>query len=240
MTPILTFDIATLPDVAGLRRLQGLDNQVSDHEVAEMAWQLRRQQIGSDLLPPHLQRVVAISCTLRREHSFKVWSLGTADESEASLLQRFFDGLEKLAPQLVTWNGNDFALPVLHSRSLIHGVSSPHYWAQRASERHHVLQDSLGLHHAHIPPQQLLPLLGLPVQTDMDSLQRWQAWQNGQLAALHQQGECNAIGTYLLYARSQRLRGLLTPDGWQQECALVRHALQDHPHLHAYLAAWPA
>src|SRR3972149_12057008 len=76
MNPTIVFDIETIPDIAGLRVLHGLDARVSDAEVAEMAFQLRRQKTGSDFLPHHLQRVVAISCALREGDGFRGWSLG--------------------------------------------------------------------------------------------------------------------------------------------------------------------
>jgi predicted PolB exonuclease-like 3'-5' exonuclease len=38
MKPVLAFDIETLPDVDGLRRLHGLDPALSDDEVAELAF----------------------------------------------------------------------------------------------------------------------------------------------------------------------------------------------------------
>ena len=65
MSPVLVFDIETVPDVAGLRTLYGLDAQVNDTDVAEMAFQMRRQKTGNDILQHHLHRVVAISCALR-------------------------------------------------------------------------------------------------------------------------------------------------------------------------------
>ena len=37
MKPVLVFDIETIPDVPGLRRLHGLDATLSDAEVAELA-----------------------------------------------------------------------------------------------------------------------------------------------------------------------------------------------------------
>ena len=40
--PVLVFDIETIPDVAGLRRLHELPPELSDAEVAELAFQKRR------------------------------------------------------------------------------------------------------------------------------------------------------------------------------------------------------
>ena len=85
-------------------------------DVAEMAFHRRRQATGTDFLPLHLHRVVAISCALRDRASFTVWSLGEPGEPEATLVQRFFDGIDKYTPQLVSWNGGGFDLPVLHYR----------------------------------------------------------------------------------------------------------------------------
>ena len=76
MTPVLVFDIETVPDVAGLRRVHQINAALSDQQVAEMAFQRRRQTSGTDFLPLHLQRVVAISCTLREARQLSVWSLG--------------------------------------------------------------------------------------------------------------------------------------------------------------------
>ena len=82
MAPVLAFDIETVPDVEGIRRLHGLDGGLPDRDVAEMAFTLRRQATGNDFLPLHLHRVVAISCALRDRDSFKVWSLGAGGEPD--------------------------------------------------------------------------------------------------------------------------------------------------------------
>ena len=61
MTPVLAFDIETVPDVEGIRRIHKLPAELADAEVAEVAFQKRRTQSGSDFLPPHLQKVVVVS-----------------------------------------------------------------------------------------------------------------------------------------------------------------------------------
>ena len=69
----------------------------------------------------HLNRVVAIAVVLRAGERFRVWALGGAESSEAELVERFFDGIERYSPNLVSWNGGGFDLPVLHYRALLHG-----------------------------------------------------------------------------------------------------------------------
>ena len=105
MTPVLAFDIETIPDVAGIRRLHELPDELSDSEVAEFAFQKRRAATGNDFLPLHLQRVIVISCALREADRFTVWSLAEPKLNEAGIVQRFYDGIEKFTPQLVSWNG---------------------------------------------------------------------------------------------------------------------------------------
>src|SRR5205809_3169870 len=135
MTPILAFDIETVPDIAGLRLLHGIEAQISDHDVAEFAFRERRARTGHDFLPLHQHRVVAIACALRDDDSFRCWSLGSAEEGDAVLIRRFFDGIEKYTPQLVSWNGSGFDLPVLHYRALVHGIPGCCYWDLGENDR---------------------------------------------------------------------------------------------------------
>ncbi|MDX1373913.1 MAG: ribonuclease H-like domain-containing protein, partial [Burkholderiales bacterium] len=127
MTPILAFDIETVPDCAGLRRLYELPAELSDGEVAEYAFQKRRAQTGNDFLAPPQHRVLVISCVMRDESGLRVWSIGAPDEDEAATIQRFFDGVERYTPQLVSWNGSGFDLPVLGFRGLIQGVHAARF-----------------------------------------------------------------------------------------------------------------
>src|SRR6185369_9374750 len=94
VTPVLVFDIETVPDADGIRRVLSFGPELSDSSVVEFAMQRRRQASGNDFLPPHLQRVVAISCALRSNDGFRVWSLGTPADAEREIVQRFFDGIE--------------------------------------------------------------------------------------------------------------------------------------------------
>ena len=53
MIPILVFDIETIPDVDGLRRIWQLGPELSDEGVVDLVSQRRRQATGNDFLPPH-------------------------------------------------------------------------------------------------------------------------------------------------------------------------------------------
>jgi predicted PolB exonuclease-like 3'-5' exonuclease len=256
-SPVLVFDIETVPDVAGLRRLHGLDAKIPDAQVADMAFQLRRQATGGDFLPLHLHRVIVISCALtERGDSFKVWSL--AGESEGELIQRFYEGIEKYTPQLVSWNGGGFDLPVLHYRGLIHSVKAPRYWdlgeddrdfkwnnyISRYHSRHLDLMDLLALYQgrANAPLSDLAQLMGLPGKLGMDGGEVWGAYQAGKLAGIQNYCETDVVNTYLIYLRFQLMRGVLTEAQHRSQCELVRAALTHlpGPHWKEFLARWQA
>ena len=258
MVPVLTFDIETVPDVEGLRRLHGLDGALSDRQVAEMAFTLRRQAAGHDFLPLHLHRVVAISCALRERDGFRVWSLGSLEDAEGTLIQRFFDGIEKYTPQLVSWNGGGFDLPVLHYRGLIHGVRAVRYWDTGEDDREFKFNNYLGRYHArhcdlmdvlaryqgrgNAPLDELAQLAGLPGKLGMDGSEVWEAWQAGRRAEVRNYCETDVVNTYLLHLRFQRMRGTFEDAQFRAENDLVRATLakSPEPHWKEFLAKWKA
>jgi predicted PolB exonuclease-like 3'-5' exonuclease len=258
VSPILVFDIETVPDVAGIRKLREVDAAVSDADVAAMAFQLRRQSAGHDFLPLHLQRVVAISCALSDRETFRVWSIGGAEETEGEIIQRFFDGIEKYTPQLVSWNGAGFDLPVLHYRGLIHAVRAPRYWdtgdddrefrynnyISRYHMRHCDVMDLLSLYQgrAVAPLDDIAQLLGLPGKLGMNGSQVWDAFLAGKLADIRNYCETDVVNTYLVFLRFQAMRGSITQEQHAAQCALVRSTLErsGEPHWREFLSRWIA
>src|SRR6204780_832808 len=109
------------------RRLYGLEG-LTDPQVGHIMFTKRRQEVGSEFLSHEQHRVVAISAVMRTRDTLKVWSLGDEDSSEKDLIERFFEGLDRYTPDLVSWNGTGFDLPVLHYRSLLHGITAARYW----------------------------------------------------------------------------------------------------------------
>jgi len=253
---ILTFDIETIPDVEAGRRLYGLDG-LSDEDVGRAMFQQRRQQTGgSEFLPLHLQRVAAIAVALRDRDEFRLWSLGSVESTEAELVRRFFEGIEKYTPELVSWNGGGFDLPVLNYRALRHGVAAPRYWEIGDSDnsfrynnylarfhwRHTDLMDVLSgfqLRGA-APLDEVAQMLGLPGKLGMDGSQVWDAYLAGGLGRIRDYCETDTLNTYLIYLRFELMRGNLDHARYREECARIREFLKraQQPHLEQFLAAW--
>jgi predicted PolB exonuclease-like 3'-5' exonuclease len=252
----LVFDIETVPDVDFGRRRYGLDG-LADEQVAKAMFALRRQQTGSDFLPPEQQRVVAVSCALRSGDAFKVWSLGELASTEGELIQRFFEGIEKFSPNLVSWNGSGFDLPVLTYRALLAGAQAPRFWElgdgddtfrynnylNRYHWRHTDLMDVLsGFHHRNrVSLASMACLLGLPGKLGFDGAQVWDAWQAGDLAGIRRYCETDVLNTWLIYLRFQLLRGQLGREEHGEELARVRTCLgsSKEPHFAEFLRLWP-
>ena len=256
----LVFDIETIPDVDGIRRLNDLPPDLDDFQVAEFAFQQRRAATGSDFLPHPLQRVVTISCVLRDASQFRVFSLSEPDCGEGEIIQRFFDGIERYVPRIVSWNGGGFDLPVLHYRGLMHGVSAPRYWDQgegdyhdsrdfkwnnyisRYHNRHLDLMDLLALYQprANARLDEIAKLMGFPGKLGMDGGAVWEAWRDGRIAEIRDYCETDVVNTYLVYLGFERMRGHLDAEAHAAEVSVVRDALQrlEGSHWQAYLAAW--
>lgn len=253
---ILAFDIETVPDVETGRRLYGLEG-LSDADVARVLATKRREQTGeSEFLRHHMHRIVAIAAVLRHGDSVRVWSLGEPSSDEAELIRRFYDGIERYSPTLVSWNGGGFDLPVLHYRALKHGIEAPRYWEtgsgdqsfrfnnylNRFHERHTDLMDVLSNYQtrAAAPLDEISVMLGFPGKMGRSGVSVWDQFLAGKIDEIRDYCETDALNTYLIYLRFELMRGNLDPAGWTRECALVRNtiATSDRPHWKDFLAAW--
>jgi predicted PolB exonuclease-like 3'-5' exonuclease len=262
MTPVLVFDIETIPDAAGLRAAWGL--QGDDASVVQAALERRREQThGSDFLPLHLHRIAVISMLMRDDDGLRVRSLGVdADASaqpqeEARTVQAFYKVIERYAPNLVSWNGSGFDLQVLNYRAMIHGVQAPKFWDQgeddrdfrynnyigRYHARHTDLMDLLAMYNgrANAPLDQLARLCGFPGKLGMDGSQVWSAWQQGRRSEVRDYCETDVANTWLLWCRFQLLRGAMDRDHYDREVAFSRKALGElsGQHWREFIDAWP-
>ena len=252
MPPFLVFDIESIPDVDGIRRLYALDPALPDAEVAELAFQRRRAQGGSDFLPHYLHRIVVISCVLRTAGELRVWSLSEPGQNEG--------GIEKFTPRLISWNGGGFDLQVLHYRGLIHGARAPRYWdmgdgnyddsrefkwngyINRYHTRHLDLMDLLALYQprANAPLDDLAKLMGFPGKLGMEGGKVWDAWLRGEIAGIRDYCETDVMNTYLVFLRFRLMRGEITRGEYDGEIHFVRNELSkiEKPHWKEFLAAW--
>ena len=118
---VIVWDLETVPDLAGFAVANDLVGK-SDTEV--------REAIG-DKFPKHIYHsIVCIGALIahREPDRWAVDAIGAphvGDRTEKELIAAFCDKIAELSPQLVTFNGNSFDLPVLRYRAMVHGISAP-------------------------------------------------------------------------------------------------------------------
>ena len=235
-------------------QLEGLP----DEDVGTAMTFMRQQQTGSDFLPLHLQRVVAISVAFRSGDSFRIWTLGDRDADEAEIIRRFFEGIERYSPELVSWNGSGFDLPVLHYRALKHGIQAPRYWETGDHDRDFRFNNYLSrFHWRHLDLMDVLAgfqmrgrasldqvavMLGFPGKLGMSGDKVWQCWLDGGIDEIRDYCETDVLNTFLVYLRFEFMRGNLDEAGLNKEYTLVRDTIRDmdRPHLNEFLEAWQA
>jgi len=261
--PVLVFDIESLPDIAGWRRLNPGSPELTDVEV-HAQWQAERAEQGkSDFMPLYLQRVLVISCVFRNAEGLRIHSFVDRDGlSEGRIIQTFFNAIEKHEPQLVSWNGSGFDLPVLHYRGLQHGIVADKYWDMgeggNASDREFKWNNYISRYHLrhldlmdllakytprnNAPMDAMAKLCGFPGKLGMDGGQVYGEFLAGKTEDIRRYCETDVMNTYLLYCRFQKMRGGLTEVEYATEISFVKENLAalsaQETHWQEYLQAW--
>jgi hypothetical protein len=251
----LVFDIETIPDTDFGRRHLALDG-LDDEAVAQAMFEQRREKSGGEFLPLHQHRVIAISCVMRSRDGLRLWTLGEPDSGEEELVARFFDGIERFKPDLVSWNGSGFDLPVLHYRALRHGVVATRYWETGDADRDFRFNNYLNrFHWRHLDLMDVLAgyqfrgaarldeiavLLGFPGKLGMSGDRVWDEYRAGRVGAIRDYCETDVLNTWLVYLRFEQMRGRYTAKELEREYELLADTLRQdgRPHLQEFLEAW--
>lgn len=253
---VFVFDIETIPDVNAGKALYDLSD-LDDENIVNALLKMRREEAaGSEFLPHYMHQIVCISAVLRTPTQLKVWSLGEENSSEKELLQRFFAGIEKFSPTLITWNGSGFDLPVIHYRALIHGICSSRYWEtgdmdsqfkwnnylNRYHDRHTDLMDTLSGFQARAtaPLDKIAVMLGLPGKLGESGEKVWSYFNAGRIDRIRNYCETDVLNTYLIYLRYQLIRGRLSEIDYLAECNVLRDLLisENKTHFNEFVHAW--
>ncbi|MBN9229299.1 MAG: 3'-5' exonuclease [Legionella sp.] len=250
---ILVFDIETIPDTQAGRTLYNLEG-LSDKDTAEAMFALRRAKSGNDFLPHYLQKICAISIVLSQGNSLKVWSLGDESASEQELIKRFFAGIDKHTPTLVSWNGCGFDLPVLHYRALLHEISAPTYWEVGENQQNFKWNNYLSRYHyrhidlmdlisgyqpkAFAPLDEIATLLGFPGKMGMSGAKVWEQYQAGELKSIRDYCETDVLNTFCVYLRFELMRGIINPQEYESQLENLKSYLSNETekaHLQEFL-----
>lgn len=241
MNTKLVLDIETVPDAELGRALYGLDG-LDDGEVMRAMLHHYQQRTGLDFLPPIQHKVVAIAVVLRNDEGVRPLVLGKEDAKESDLIMRFFRGLEHYVPDLITWNGAAFDLPVLNFRALRHEIQAKTYWEtglkdrafrfnnylSRFHWRHTDLMDALSGFQVRGRPslREASALLGLPGKNLLDGSNVMDAFLDGKLGEIRRYCLEDALNTFLVFLHFDYMRGNLSQDNLDEEYGLLIDVLK--------------
>jgi predicted PolB exonuclease-like 3'-5' exonuclease len=261
-TAFLVFDVETVIDVPAASAFLALP----DGDNASVRAALRDHQADktggrSDFPKPPFHQVIAISVLCGRTDGppkdqriqLQTLTSRSADaEGEGDLLRWFFGGFEQLRPQLVSFNGRGFDLPVLKYRAMRNFVSVPllhdksnkweNYAVRYASNWHCDLLEVLSDYGAspRVTLDEICTVLGMPGKVGIDGSQVEQMYDEGRLSEVAGYCETDVLNTYLLFLRWQHHQGRLTSDGYNAAISALRNYISNEAGTRAHLEPFAA
>lgn len=261
---IIIFDTETVPDAEAARRLLG-QTELSDIEARDAlsAYFLEKTDGKNDFPRQPFHQIVAISyahlITEPGEHGRelvirRIASGGEKGSSEAELLNGFFGLIESRAPQIVSFNGRGFDVPVLKYRAMVHSLACPRWFSEgdkwknydaRYDSTYHldlleVLSDYGAS--ARCSMHEVATAFGVPgkLETAGDNVR--EMFEGGEIEAIRNYCETDVCTTLLLFLRWQLFNGALSEGAYARSVLGLRNYLEQEtvsrPHFGAYLSAW--
>lgn len=241
MSHIIVWDLETIPDISGFAAA----NDLFDKDPSEV-----RQAMG-EKFPKHIyHEIVCIGALIARQENdhWVVEALGAphvGDRSEEELIAAFVDRIADLRPQLITFNGSSFDLPVLRYRAMVHkipasGLSARPYF-------HRYTDDAIDLCDvlASFAPgakaslHELCRVMGLPGKPDeIHGGQVEEYFRDGRIKEVADYCETDVVNTYRIWLRHELFCGRLTKAAYEASETNLRDFINARgnakPHL-AYL-----
>ena len=218
MPHVLVWDIETVPDLAGFAAANGHDGK-SDDEI--------RAELG-DKFPKHIYHsIICIGALIahQQDDHWVVDALGAphvGDRSERELIAAFVDRIAELMPQLVTFNGSSFDLPVLRYRAMTHSIAALGLSARPYFNRYTGTQSTCVTFSPRLCPQakvtlhelsKVMGLSGKPIGVDGGEVEKY--FREGRIQDIADYCETDVVNTYRIWLRYELFRGRLSPIQFQ-------------------------
>ncbi len=261
---VIVFDTETVVDADAARRVLRLPD-LSDTEARDglSDYFLKKTDGRNDFPRQPFHQIVAISYGhLIREPGEEGSELvirqlasgGDKHSSEKELLEGFFHLIETRAPQLVSFNGRGFDVPVLKYRAMAHGLSCPRWFTQGDKWNNYETRYS---HEYHYDLLEILSDFGASARCSMDEVAASfnipgkldtagdnvrGMFEAREIEAIRDYCETDVLTTMLIFLRHQLFSGALSDGAYARAMHGIRNYLEaeaeSRPHLAEYLQVW--
>jgi len=262
---VFVIDIETVPDAEATRRLLRNAELAEDEAGGALrAYFLEKTNGRNDFPRQPFHRVVAIGYAyLVREPAEDrgtelvlktIGCGGKPEDDERTLLESFFQMIAQRQPQLVTFNGRSFDLPVLKLRAMAHGLSCPawfsigdrweNYEARYQNRFHLDLMDVLSDYGAaaRCSLDEIAAAFGVPGKLDVAGEDVEKMVLQGRIEEVRAYCELDVCTTLLVFLRWLHFTGELGEGAYLRAIEGLRGYLaaegEKRPHLARFLAAW--
>jgi predicted PolB exonuclease-like 3'-5' exonuclease len=238
----IIWDIETVPDLRGFGAAKGLIGKSDDEMRADMG----------DKFPKLIYHsIVCIGALIahRENEHWTVTALGApnvGERSEKEIITGFVGRIAELTPQLVTFNGASFDLPVLRYRAMVCGVAAPglalrpyfNRYTEDAIDLCDVLssfspQNKASLH-------EVCRVMGLPGKPDgMSGADVEKYYREGRISEIAAYCETDVVNTYRIWLRYELFRGRLSEDGLRASEANLSEYIKARSNTKPYLVVAP-
>jgi len=240
MPHVLVWDIETIPDISGFAAA----NNLFDKTAAEV-----RAAMG-DKFPKHIYHSIACIGALIAHHDGDHWvvdALGAphvGERSEKELIASFVDRIAELTPQLVTFNGSSFDLPVLRYRAMTHSIAALGLSARPYFNRY--TDDAIDLCDvlssftpaAKSSLHELCRVMGIPGKPEgIDGGEVEKYFRDGRIQDIADYCESDVVNTYRVWLRYELFRGKLTDTAFQASEANLSEFIQARSNVKPHLSA---
>ena len=208
----MVWDLETIPDLEGYARA----NNLTDKSPAEV-----RTAMGDDFpkLIYHSIACIGALVASRTSNGYEVQLVGAphvGQRTERELIESFVNEIGQLSPQLVSFNGCAFDLPVLRYRAMIHRVFAP--GMHNRPYYHRYTEDNVDLcdvlssfsYGAKVKLDELSRIMALPGKPGgMDGSQVEAYFNAGRIQEIADYCKSDVINTYRLWLRHELFKGRL-------------------------------
>jgi predicted PolB exonuclease-like 3'-5' exonuclease len=219
MINVIVWDIETVPDLKGFAAANGHVGKADDEVRAELGDKFPKQIYHS---------IICIGALVARRDEGGHWTVDAlgaphvGERSEKDLIASFVEKIAALSPQLVTFNGSSFDLPVLRYRAMVHGVPAPGLAARPYFHRY--TDDAVDLcdvlssfsSQAKATLHEICRVMGLPGKPGgISGAEVEKYYRDGHIREIAEYCESDVLNTYRVWLRYELFRGRLSDAQFQ-------------------------